>query len=195
MAPDRRAAAFGRLDEAIQDLNRRFAHDLALPLTRAYGDEVAGLLLHHEPGLEILDALRESLHPDGTLRCVIAAGQIGVPSTDIRRVGGEVFKKADEEIRQLGARNGFFSCLLDEEVVSLALTALVNTANALIERMTPYQRSVWRLAKQGLAQREIAERLGKFAQSVSDAARRAAIDTVVAAENAAKELLSKSFQR
>jgi len=79
--------------------------------------------------------------------------------------------------------------LIGDAAVSSALGALTEISNAVLEDMTRYQREVYRLLASGLNQGEIAARLGKYPQSVSDAVKRGHAELVIEASAAISELL------
>jgi hypothetical protein len=180
----------GRLEGASAELNRRFEDELELALNLSYGDEVAGLFRHPRRVYDCVIALREAIAPDAALRFVAAEGRIGVASDDIRKVGGRVFKAADEGMEELKTQRRFALWLLADESANAVLNPLCRLSNALVEGMTDYQRTVYRLMRDGLSGAQIAERLGKYPQSVSDAAKRGGAELVIEAESAARRVLA-----
>lgn len=98
--------------------------------------------------------------------------KIGVASKDIRKLGGEVFKKADERIKQLKKKDMFCEWVFKNTTENEILNSLSEMSNEIVERMTPYQREVCQLLERGLTQKEISKWLEKYPQSISYAVKR-----------------------
>lgn len=161
-----------KLEERLRELNRRYRKQLALKLSINYGDEIAALLETAQPVLPIVQEIRNTLYPLTSLRFAVVYGKIAVAGNDIRKAGGPVFKQADERINELKKKNVFSYWQTGHDAHDQALTALCNVSNVLLEEMSGYQREVFALLEQGYNQREIAEELGKYQQSVWDALHR-----------------------
>ncbi len=180
-----------RLESEADALNRRFKGELELALSLSYGDEVAGLFHRPDRVYDCVIALREAIGPQATLRFVVSEGSIGVVSENIRRIGGPVFKSADEGMDALKAQRRFARWLLADKTTSAVLTSLSLLSNVLVEGMTDYQRTVYRMMRDGFSGSEIAERLGKYPQSVSEAMKRGSADLVIEAESAIRKLAAR----
>jgi DNA-binding NarL/FixJ family response regulator len=189
LEPPQATRVMGRLEAALEEMNEDLGAVLAVPLTISYGDEVAGLLTSPVDLYDIASRVRDAAHPDARIRFVVARGMVGVPGADIRKVGGAVFKAASEAMQTVKAGRMFAAWQLGDPVLDAALTSLTGLTNALIEGMTAYQRRVFVLLRGGLPQKEIAARLGKLQQSVSDAVRRGSAELVLEGERAIRELL------
>jgi len=190
MAPERLRVVMERLERVASELSRQFEDELELALNLSYGDEVAGLFRRPDRTYDCVIALREAVAPDAALRFVISEGRIGLVSDDIRRIGGAVFKAADEEMKNLKRQRQFATWLLADQKTSAVLTSLSRLSNLLVENMTDYQRTVYQLMRDGLSGSEIASRLGKYPQSVSEAAKRGGADLVIEAETTITRVLS-----
>lgn len=184
-----RKKVFAEIDLILRKLNRRLTPEPVLKLSVSYGDEIAGLFETPKQFYEIAAQLREGLFPKAQFRFVATYGKIGVASKDIRTLGGEVFKKADERIKQLKKQDHFCEWVFRNIKQNEILNSLTEMSNELIERMTPYQREVWQLLEQGLAQKEISKRLKKYPQSISDAVKRGGADQVVRAGQIINKIL------
>lgn len=180
---------FGTLEERLADLSRRLDPAPVLGLSISYGDEVAGLFDTPAYLYSVVDQIRDWLHPEVAIRFVAAHGSIGRLSQDIRQVGGEVFKRADDAVRAIKKERRFCRWLIGDGTTNAALDALTEISNAVLEDMTVYQREVYRLLASGLSQTEIAGRMGKHRQSVSDAVRRGHAELVLEASDAIGRLL------
>jgi len=184
-----------RLKEELLAINRSLHPKPVIPLTISYGDEVAGLFASPMPLHDVVWRLRGALLPDLRFRFVACRGRIAVASKDIREVGGEVFKRASQAMRSLKAQDRFCRFLLGNALVDPVLDSLARMSNALIEEMTPYQRTVFGLLEQGKPHKDIARELGKYPQSVSQAAKAGKADLILAAQQAINVLLASEGQR
>ncbi|HOC42290.1 MAG TPA: hypothetical protein PKJ99_04645 [Thermoanaerobaculales bacterium] len=180
---------FGTLEERLAGLSRRLDPAPVLGLSISYGDEVAGLFDTPVHLYSVVDQVRDWLHPEAAIRFVAARGSIGRFSHDIRQVGGEVFKRADDAVRAIKKERRFCRWLIGDATTNAALDALTEMSNAVLEDMTVYQREVYRLLASGLSQAEIAGRMRKHRQSVSDAVRRGHAELVLEAAAAIGGLL------
>lgn len=182
-----------RLGTALDELTARYAAAFALPLTQQYGDEIAALLTSAGPVYDIIDAIRDVLHPATDLRCVVTHGRIGRSSPNVGLVGGPVFKAAQErmfDFKRAGTANR--SPILWEIGPPLerqVLQALSDLTNALIGDLSPVQRQVWRKARQGVPQRQVSRELGKKPQSVSRAVAGGNVLQLIAGEEALRAVL------
>lgn len=195
LPPDQLARAMARLKEELPRANRRLRKDLALGLRISYGDEVAGLFVSASRLFDAVATVRDALHPDAAVRFVVTRGRVGVASRDIRKVGGSVFKEADDTMERLKKQKRFVAWRLGDSVIDAVLDSLTGTANALLEDMTENQRAVFALVRRDLMRVQVAERLGKSKQSVSSAAVRGNVDLVVEAEHAIRMILAGVGQR
>lgn len=191
LKPESREKLFADLRRTIGRLNRKLHNSLALRLSISYGDEIAALFYGCKYTYLVMDQLREAAHPETGLRFAVARGRIGIDSKDIRQVGGPVFAEANKGVNLLRTKNRFSSWSLGNQPSDRILHSLTEMSNALIEDMSPYQRQVWRLLKFGSAQKQIAGKLGKFPQSVSEAIRRSASELVIDAEECVVHILNE----
>lgn len=170
------------VEVALKQFNEEQTKTLVLPLSVSYGDEVAGLF-HHPGGIyKIISGLRELLHPLTGIRFVVAKGKIGRQSEDIRQVGGKIFKTASRAMENLKAENGYCSWVTGEVTRDKNLTALCELSNLLVEKMSNYQRRVYNLLKEGKTQKAAATELGKYTQSIWNAAQAGKAEYIIAAE-------------
>ena len=194
MSPEQSERAMGRLREELLRVNRRLQRDLALRLRMSYGDEIAGLFKSPPRLFDAVAAVRDVLYPDAAMRFVVTRGKIGVPTRDMRRVSGPAFKEADGVMGTLKSQNRFAAWRLGDALLDDVLDSLTRTSNALLEEMTDNQRKVFDLVRFGMKRVEIAEKLGKSKQAVSDAAVRGRVDLVVDAERAIRRVLEELGQ-
>mgnify|MGYP005870189905 CR=1 FL=1 len=108
--------------------------------------------------------------------------------TDISKVGGEVFKRASEQIESLKRKRrfGHFEISQRDDVV---INALAQTSNYLIESMTERQRRVYTLLKEERTHEQIARQLKVTRQTISNTAKRGAAEIVLESEAAIRRLL------
>ena len=192
---DELAPAMARLKKDLSLLRRRLRDELELGLRVTYGDEVAGLFTTPSALYDVATGIRDALHPEAKIRFVVARGRIAVASSDIRAVGGAVFKEADAAMERLKKSKRYAVWQLGDPLLDAALDSLTATANALLEGMTENQRGVFTLVREGLSRVEVAELLHKSKQSVSSAAVRGKADLVVEAEETISRILAGLGQR
>ena len=180
---------FEQLEFKLNEINQNLNPIPALKLSISYGDEIAGLFETPVQIYTIINQLREVIYPVAKFRFAVSYGKIGIASQDIRKVGGEIFKQADRQIKRLKKHDGFCSWEIYDSTKNDVLNSLTEMSNAIIERMTPYQREVWQLLEQGMTQKEISELLNKYPQSVSEAVKRGGADLVIRASKIINELL------
>ena len=183
------SAAMERLEARIAELSTEYSSALVLGLTLSYGDEVAGLFVRPDPLYSIMRSIRDELLPDLGVRFVITQGRIGRPSTDIRKVGGEVFKRASVEMAKAKRAGRFCHWDVGNPIAGAVLTTLTEMAQAMFDKLSPYQRDIYSGLRNGKSQRAIADALGKYKQSVSDAVHRGNIEILIEAEQLISSLL------
>jgi len=189
LAPTRVRRVMKRLESELRALRQRLRQQLALGLTISYGDEVAGLFFHAAPLFDTVAAVREVLRPDTSIRFVAAKGRIAVPSTDIRKVGGPVFKGAAMAMQRAKKKKRFCSWHIGNPERDAALNSLTEMSNMFIEEMTDYQWEVFRLIRKGMTGKAAAQELQKHPQSISDAIKRGKAHLVLEAETTIGKVL------
>jgi hypothetical protein len=187
--PARLKKVLNSIQEAVRRINREYRKEIAVPFALSYGDEVAGLLHSLKPVYDIADTIREAAYPHTRVRFVINRGRIGVSSKDITQVGGPVFKEAQRLLTEIKRGRTPFrwkvSTAFDDDLLDL-LSVL---ADSMIEDLTPYRHSIWRLLRQGKTQRQVARELRKHPQSVSQATSKGNIAAINRAEGVIREIL------
>ncbi len=184
-----RQRVFRTLEEEVARLTRALRPQPALGLEISYGDEVAGLFERPTQLYKTVRELRERLFPHVTFRFVVCCGRIGIVSDDIRRVGGPIFKQADELIKRLKTRDGFCAWSTGQALDDAVLTSIITLSNLMLERMTEYQRRVYQLLSEGRSRKSVAEALDKYPQSISRAIKQSGADEVVQADRVVDDLL------
>lgn len=179
---------FQELEKTLTELNDRYKNDLELPLSVSYGDEIAGLFKHPENIYPTVATIRSVLYPLTGIRFVVAEGKISRVSEDIRKIGGKIFKVANKTMEELKDKNLFCSWKLNNDLNNKILNSLCELTNVLIENMSDYQRNVYELLKQGKSQKEIAELLNKYAQSVWNAIQTGKATYILQAEEAIQDI-------
>jgi len=187
--PGRLKKALNSIQGAVRQINRSHREIVAVPFALNYGDEVAGLVQALEPAYDIADRIREAAYPYTQVRFVINRGRIGVASKDITQVGGPVFKEAQKLITNLKRDHAAFVWNVSTEFDNGLLSLLSVLANTMIEDLTPYRHSIWRLLREGKNQRQIARELRKHPQSVSQAVKKGNIAAISRAEDVIREIL------
>ncbi len=182
MDPPTAGAAGDALSSALSAANATFATDIAAQLEINYGDEFAGLFHRPGPIWRIVWSVRDALRPSG-FRFAVARGRVGRAAETTREMGGPVFKTASDLIDRLKIDRRFGAWRLGGEPRRDAtLEALTGLSHAAVEAMTDYQYAVYRGLRAGETQTDLAARLDKFPQSISDAVRRGQAELVLEAE-------------
>jgi hypothetical protein len=184
------SAVMERLEATATQLSVEHSSALVLGLTLSYGDEVAGLFSRPDPLYSIMRSIRDELLPDLGVRFVVIRGRIGRPSTDIRKVGGEVFKRASVEMAKAKRAGRFCHWDVGNPIAGAVLTTLTEMAQAMFDKLSPYQRDIYFGLRNGKSQRAIADALGKYKQSVSEAVGRGNIELLIEAERLINSLLA-----
>jgi hypothetical protein len=186
-----RQKLFETLEKEIQRLNGSLNPKPVLSLQISYGDEVAGLF--DSPGnlYDAVDALRSCLFDKAEVRFVAVYGEIGVVSEDIRKIGGEIFKRADDLMRRLKRERGFCKWAAGDPFLDQLLTSLTEMSNTLLKNMTPYQHELYCRLKSGEAKTTIASTLKKHKQSVSNSVKRGGAELVLQAEETIRMTLER----
>jgi hypothetical protein len=179
------------VEQKLKVLNKELEEQIVIPLSVSYGDEIAGLFRKPDSFYSIVTALRRIFYPLTSLRFVAVKDRIGADSDDIRKIGGPIFKKASIAIQQLKASNSYCSWVLGDNVRDRCLESLCEISDSVIGDMSEYQRAVFELLNDGYTQKQIADHLGKFTQSVWDAIQRSKANSVIKAQNAIQLILSE----
>jgi hypothetical protein len=187
--PGRLRKALNSIQGAVRQINRSHRNLVVVPFALNYGDEVAGLVQSLEPTYDIADSIREAAYPYTRVRFVINRGRIGVASEDITQIGGPVFKEAQQLITNLKRDQAAFIWNVGTAFDNGLLSLLSVLVNSMIEDLTPYRHSIWRLLREGENQRQVARELRKHPQSVSQAVRKGNIAAISRTEEIIREIL------
>jgi DNA-binding CsgD family transcriptional regulator len=190
-----RNKAFDKLLTRLPKLNQALNPPPVLGLSLNYGDEIAGLFERPTSVFHAISEIRDLLHPDIAIRFVVLRGTIGNDSKNITQVGGEVFKRANKTMTKIKKRNRYCHWDTGQGLLDEILISLSELSNTMLENMTPYQREVYKLFKQGYSQKGITVRLKKHQQSVSEAVRRSNAEQVIDAEDRIHRILKSPFNQ
>ncbi|MEI6900047.1 MAG: SatD family protein [Bacteroidota bacterium] len=179
------------LGTSLIDINNQLENDLVIPLSVNYGDEIAGLFFSPENIFMVVMEIRKVLFPLTTIRFVVVKGFISRISSDIRQIGGIIFKKANQEIDLLKKNNYFCSWQCGNSLTDKTLESLCEISNVLLQDMSEYQRNVYELLRHECTQKQIAEKLGKYTQSVWDAIHRSKANYIIEAEKTLQLILKE----
>ncbi|MBK5912458.1 hypothetical protein CCR85_13275 [Rhodothalassium salexigens] len=182
LSRDAATALVRAVEPALATLNDSMAETLRVPLALSYGDEIAGLFADPAAAYEALARLRGVLRDHAGFRYVVAAGRAGARSADIRQVGGPVFKAASRAMARLKTRDAPCVWQVGDGLEARTLTSLAALVEAALADLTDYQFAVYERLARGDSQKDVAEALGKFPQSVSDAAHRGKLALLIDAE-------------
>lgn len=182
LGPELGGEIIRRIDRHLAALNETHSDQIILPLEISYGDEFGGLVQSPAFAFDVVRSVRRELAGQVNFRFAVVHGRIGARSGNIRQVGGEVFTLANSAIKRLKRQNRFGEWHVFHDMRDSELSLLTNLSQGFISRMSAYQFQIFSLMADGLSQKAIAEQLGKYPQSVSDAVRRGETDLVLDAE-------------
>jgi predicted DNA-binding ArsR family transcriptional regulator len=182
------------LTNYLKDTNKRFKSDLVLPISISYGDEIAGLFNKPKNIYNVVVEIRQIFFPLTSIRFVVVRGLIAKNSSDIRQIGGMIFKTANQTIDILKKNNHFCSWKLENLLTNKTLESLCEISNVLLREMSEYQRNVFELFRQGHSQIEIAFTLNKHPQAIWTAIQRSKAVYVVDAEHTINLILENTTQ-
>lgn len=169
-------AAFGeRLADGCAAVTDQHADAFDAPLEPLKGiDEVGGVLVDPAPLYDVLDGLRERLHPQ-ELRVAVAAGRVDVgrDTGDVSRMDGPAFHRADGLVTELAGSPLRVAFDLDAAPLDDALADEVNLLFLLKSRWTDRQRRVVDAYRDADSQTAAADDLGVSQAAVSQALSRA----------------------
>lgn len=184
------SAVLAAAEDALERLNQQYEAEVKVTLSLSYGDEIAGIFVSAGPIYDVVAQLRTILRPYAAFRFVVTKGRMGACSADIRKIGGPLFKTANNALQALKRQGRHCHWHFDDRLESRTLTSLCELVEAGLEGMTGYQHDVYSGLKAGLTQKQVAASLKKYPQSVSDAVRRGHIERVLEAEQVIEARLS-----
>ena len=183
------------LEGYLKDINKRLKSNLVLPISISYGDEIAGLFYTPENIYKIVAEIRKIFYPLTSIRFVVVKGLIAKNSSDIRQIGGMIFKTANQTIDILKKNNHFCSWKLENLLINKTLESLCEIGNVLLKEMSEYQRNVFELFRQGHTQIEIALTLDKHPQAIWAAIQRSKAVYLIDAEQTINLILENITQK
>lgn len=172
---DERPEFGATLADACDAVSDRHADEFVAPLEPLKGiDEVGGVLTGPQELYDVLDGLRERLHPQ-ELRVAVAAGSVdvGLETGDISRMDGPAFHRADELLSELGSSSLRVAFDFERAPLDAALADEVNLLFLLKRRWTDRQRDIVRAYRDTESQGAVADELGVSQPAVSQALARA----------------------
>jgi hypothetical protein len=193
LAPRKIKEATHSLSRVLASLSATHKADLALPLKQHYGDEVAALLHSPRAIYEIVDAVRDVVHPYTRVRFVVTRGRIGQAAKDISLVGGSVFKDAVRLMSMLKKKSSRASWQIGGPVEQSVLQALSDMSDGLIDDLTEFRYRIWRLLRTGSPQSQVARTMKRHPQSISSAVAGGHLRALIEGEEAIRAVLG-SFQ-
>jgi len=169
--------------QKLDESNAVNSKQIVIPMSISYGDEIAGLYTSPENFFTLYSGIRKIFYPITAVRMVVVKGYIAVDSYDIRQIGGFVFKTANEAMNILKKEKSFFAWQTGQPVFDKSLDSLCEISNVMLNDLSTYQRDIYELINEGFNQKQIAERLGKYSQSVWNAIKRGKINYILQAQN------------
>lgn len=169
--------------QKLDESNAVNSKQIVIPMSISYGDEIAGLYTSPENFFTLYSGIRKIFYPITAVRMVVVKGYIAVDSYDIRQIGGFVFKTANEAMNILKQEKSFFAWQTGQPVFDKSLDSLCEISNVMLNDLSTYQRDIYELINEGFNQKQIAERLGKYSQSIWNAIKRGKINYILQAQN------------
>lgn len=173
--------AFGRrLADACAAVTDAHGDAFDAPLEPLKGvDEIGGVLTDPAVLYDVLDGLRDRLHPQ-ELRVAVAAGEVdvGVDTGEVARMDGPAFHRADELLTGLAGSPLRVALDLDTAPLDAAIADEVNLLFRLKAGWTDHQRRVVDAYRRAGSQSAAAADLGVSQAAVSQALSRADYATV-----------------
>jgi len=179
------------LEKILNNFNHHLKKDLVIPLSISYGDEIAGLFYTPENIFNVVVEIRKNFYPLTNIRFAVVKGLIARDSSDIRQVGGIIFKKANKAIDVLKKNNRFCSWQFGNLITDKTLDSLCEISEVVLQNMSEYQRNVFELYRTGLTQKQIADKLGKYPQSIWDAIQSSKAHYLIDAEQTVNLILKE----
>lgn len=182
MDPDTANQAFSVLSDSLDRANEVFVRELAAPFEINYGDEFAALFTRPQHIYDCVDALRQTLHGLAAFRFAVVRGRINYAGGTIRQMGGPVFQDASSVLDKLKRSGRFAHWMIGTPLENATLNSLSNMIDVLIAAMTDYQYDIYLHLREGRSQVDIAQRLGKYEQSISRAIQSSHAGLIIDAE-------------
>jgi hypothetical protein len=179
------------LEKLLTEINKKYKKNIVLPVNISYGDEIAGLFSAPENIYDVVIKIRRALQPHTNIRFVVVKGKVARISTDIRKIGGMIFKKASEAVELLKKNDRFCSWHFENDLTNRTLDSLCEISNVIVQDMSEYQLNVFDLLRKGLMQKQIAVELKKHTQSISDVIQRSKANHVLEAEQTINLILKE----
>lgn len=176
----------------VDSVNDNLAEHLHIPLQHSYGDEISGVFrapLHCYLAAE--EFYRITRNVVGFRYCV-SEGTLSFPSSDMKKVGGTAFKRANMlmESRLKKKKRRFCEWTIDDPSLSVTVTSLVNLCYELKQRMTELQWEVFVCLSNHMTITQIAEEKGYNKNSLYQVNSRSASEVIFNAENQLRRLLT-----
>lgn len=185
-----RQEATRAIKKAITKVNDRFAKDMYAPMEITRGDETAAVLTSLNQLYDFLVYYLNELQPF-RFRIVVTHGLLtaGIHDRKSAEMDGPGFYMADETMRQLKKTRKLFQLKTDKNDYDTMVTGLINLLLFRRDQLTDFQLSVAELYGKGMTQREIAKKLKRTPQQVSQAIKAIPCDVYDEAEQAVRLLL------
>ena len=183
---------FNRINTLLTELNATLIPSPILELSISYGDEIAGLFSSPAGFYSVIHRLRTIFDKKTGFRFIVCSGKIGNVSTDIRQIGGEIFKLGEHLMNQLKKDGYFCNWFFNDQDLNMVLNSLTRLSYYLYKNMTDYQRKILELKEQNFLQKDIADKLSKSDDSVSKAIKRSGIELVIQADRSIENILQKT---
>ncbi|MBI3189054.1 MAG: hypothetical protein HYZ33_00235 [Ignavibacteriales bacterium] len=169
---DNRQAATKKLKVVLNEINSKYSSALFAPLEITRGDEAAAVLFSVEQLYDIIITISNTLLPFHA-RFAVSYNTLtaGITSRKSSEMDGPAFYIADEVMNKMKKTQKVFQLNTGNDTLDFPITSLVNMLLFRREQCTDFQRNVADMYRKGLKQNEIANKLKRSQQQVSQAMR------------------------
>ncbi len=167
-----------RFSQLVTQLNQSFSSDVAAPFVVSRGDEFQGLLT---TGRSLPDLIWhiETGFPTANVRLGIGAGTLETPlGNNVLQLDGPVLHRAREAVETAAKDRKLGGVFLGfGEAEDQILNGIARLLDRQRQRMSDRQRKVLQYLRTGMTQVEIARKMRRTSQAISDHARAAGWDS------------------
>ena len=189
---DDREFVQNQLSTILEDINKKYADDIAAKFLITLGDEFQGVLKNGKNTYEIILEIVDKMEPV-QIRFGIGYGTL---STDMQEyalgIDGESFYLAREAINTAHKKTGFainFRSKIIEQIMEIAIDNNFILLSQIRNIWTIQQTKLHDLLKLELKQREISDKLGVTQATISRMKSKARIDDIIDVEKNLSKLL------
>jgi len=187
-----REEATRKFKRSIRDFNAANSDMTVSEMEITRGDEAAVVMTRIDRLYDMVTAFIGCMKPIGC-RFVVTYGEFtaGLKSRRSTEIDGPAFYRADAAMRELKHTTGWFRLETGHAARDGGITALVNLILLQKDQMTDFQSNVAELYASGKTQSEVARKLKRTQQQVSQAVRAVRFDLLRDADLAVRGMLGE----